>query len=85
MYGGDEDKKRKLLPAVLPFVALLALCLLVVFRVLPYLPVLLCVAAVVVALDRSLFRSVDYFLLLTFLCFFLFVGNTSAFLRSAMS
>ena len=28
-----------------------------------------------VALDRSLFRSVDYFLLLTFLCFFLFVGN----------
>ena len=56
LYGGDEDKKRKLLPAVLPFVALLALCLLV-------------------ALDRSLFRSVDYFLLLTFLCFFLFVGN----------
>ena len=55
--------------------ALLALCLLVVFRVLPYLPVLLCVAAVVVALDRSLFRSVDYFLLLTFLCFFLFLGN----------
>ena len=75
LYGGDEDKKRKLLPAVRPFVALLALCLLVVFRVLPYLPVLLCVAAVVVALDRSLFRSVDYFLLLTFLCFFLFVGN----------
>ena len=47
----------------------------VVLRVLPYLPVLLCVAAVVFAVDRRLFRSVDYFLLLTFLCFFVFIGN----------
>ena len=27
------------------------------------------------AVDRRLFRSVDYFLLLTFLCFFIFIGN----------
>ena len=30
---------------------------------------------VVAVVDRALFGQVDYFLLLTFLCFFLFVGN----------
>ena len=40
-----------------------------------FVPVLLCVAAVVLAVNRRLFRSVDYFLLLTFLCFFIFIGN----------
>ena len=33
--------------------------------------------ALVIA-DRKLFRSVDYFPLLTFVCFFLFIGNTAA-------
>ena len=54
---------------------LLALCLLVVFRILPYVPVLLCVAAVIFVVNRRLYLSVDYFLLLTFLCFFVFIGN----------
>lgn len=58
-----------------PFLALLALCLLVVFRVLPYGVALAAVLLVVLAVDRSLFRSVDFFLLLTFLCFFIFIGN----------
>ena len=60
---------------MLPFLALLALCLLVVFRVLPYGPVLLIVVAVIFVVDRSLFRQVDYSLLATFLCFFVFIGN----------
>ena len=60
---------------LLPYLALLALCLLVVFRVVPYGPALACVAAVVFLADRKLFRSVNYFLLLTFLCFFIFIGN----------
>ena len=58
-----------------PFLALLALCLLVVFRVLPYGPVLLIVVAVIFVVDRRLFRQVDYGLLATFLCFFVFIGN----------
>ena len=66
---------RPPLSAMAPFLALLVLCLLVVFRVLPYAPVLVIVAAAVLAVDRRLFRSVDYFLLLTFLCFFIFIGN----------
>ena len=32
-------------------------------------------AAAVLVLNRKLFGSVDYFLLLTFLCFFIFIGN----------
>lgn len=57
------------------YVSLLMLCLLVVFRVLPYGVALVCVLAAVLVLDRRIFRRVDYFLLLTFLCFFIFVGN----------
>ncbi len=70
-----EEEKGKLLVSLLPFLALLALCLLVVFRVCSYGPVLACVVAVVLAVNRKLFRSVDYYLLLTFLCFFIFIGN----------
>ena len=73
--GMDAGTGGALFPAMLPYLALLALCLLVVFHVLPYLPVLVCVAVVVLAVNRRLYRSVDYFLLLTFLCFFVFIGN----------
>ena len=37
--------------------------------------VLAVVAVVVLIVDRKLLGSVDYFLLLTFLCFFIFIGN----------
>lgn len=57
------------------YLFLLLLCLLVVFRVLSYLPVLICVILITFFVNRSLFKSVDYFLLLTFLCFFIFIGN----------
>ena len=71
----EEEGEAAPLSALAPYLLLLALCLLVVFRVVGFVPVLLCVAAVVLAVNRRLFRSVDYFLLLTFLCFFIFIGN----------
>lgn len=67
--------RGKLVMEILPFLVLLLLCLLVVFRVLPYIPVLLCVAVAVAVLNRRLYLEVDYFLLFTFLFFFIFVGN----------
>lgn len=70
-----ESPKAGLLRSAIPFFALLILCLLVVFRLLPYQPVLICVMAAVLLLKRKLYLSVDYFLLLTFLCFFVFIGN----------
>lgn len=70
-----ESPKAELLRSAIPFFGLLILCLLVVFRILPYQPVLVCVMAAVLLLKRKLYLSVDYFLLLTFLCFFVFIGN----------
>lgn len=79
LSGGKETGEKAgagaVAAGILPYLLLLILCLLVVFRVLPYLPVLLCVAAVIAVVNRSLYKEVDYFLLATFLCFFLFVGN----------
>lgn len=59
----------------LPFALLFAVSLAAVVHVLP---VWLCLPAVVVAtavLSRDVLRSVDWGLLATFACFFLFVGN----------
>lgn len=72
---GAGAEQRRMFLALLPFLVLLGLCLLVVLHVLPYLPVLICTAVVILAVNRRLFGSVDYFLLLTFLCFFVFIGN----------
>lgn len=60
---------------IVPYLLLLLLCLLVVFRILPYLPVLVIVAVAVLIVNRRLYLEVDYFLLFTFLFFFIFVGN----------
>ena len=70
----------KTLPAlrmryVLAYLALFALCLLTVAGVLSKPVVLVIVALAVLVLDRQLFRRVDYALLVTFVCFFVFVGN----------
>ena len=71
----NEVQKGKIFRKMIPFLFLLLLCLLVVFRILPYQPVLICVICVVLVVNRKLYLSVDYFLLLTFLCFFIFIGN----------
>ena len=71
----EEEGEAAPLSALAPYLLLLALCLLVVFRVVGYLPVLVCVALVTLLVDRRLYGAVDYALLLTFLCFFIFVGN----------
>ena len=59
-------------------ILLFVLCLLSVFRVLPYPALLPVVLAGMLIFDRSLFHKVDYGLLATFFCFFLFAGNVGA-------
>ena len=71
----SQVSKTRLFPALLPFLFLLILCLLVVFRVISYGPALIGVTVVVLVVNRRLFRSVDYCLLFTFLFFFIFIGN----------
>ena len=57
------------------FLLLFAVCLACVVRIIPW-PVMLAVLGIsILLLDRSLFAKADYFLLLTFVCFFLFIGK----------
>ena len=60
------------------YLALFLLCLLSVFRVLPYGALTAVVLAVLLLLDRSMLGKVNYSLLLTFVFFFLFAGNIGA-------
>lgn len=67
----DAPDRKKLTVYALLF----AVCLACVLRLLTW-PVMLTVLVLAVFFaDRKLFGRVDYFLLLTFVCFFLFIGN----------
>ena len=66
------DRKRVQLAG---YLALFALDLLAVARVIPYGLALLLTIAGLLILDRSIFARVDYSLLLTFVGFFVFIGN----------
>jgi len=70
MSDDHIDKKSALI-----YAALFAICILSVFGVVHYLITLAVVLIVVIAYDRHTLASVDYGLLVTFLCFFIFVGN----------
>ena len=57
------------------YCALFALCLLTVFRIVPYPLTTLVIAAFLLLFDRKRFAEVDFLLLLTFVCFFIVSGN----------
>ena len=57
------------------YAILFVLCLLAVLRIAPYGIVTAVVAIALLVLDRKLLLKVDYALLLTFICFFIFAGN----------
>lgn len=65
-------KKPKI---VAGYAVLFFLCLLAVVHLLHYVIVLAVVCIFIYFLDKKNFQSVDYSLLLTFICFFIFVGN----------
>lgn len=57
------------------YLILFLLCLLTVLHILPYQIMFLLVLTGFLLLDYCVLKDVDYFLLLTFLCFFIFIGN----------
>lgn len=65
-----HDKKR-----LISYLALFAVCLLAVLNIIHYGVALLVIITAVFFFDKSLLKRVDYPLLLTFVCFFIFVGN----------
>ena len=60
---------------LLLYFALFVLCLLTVFRIVPYLLTTAVIVLVLAVLDRKLLKQIDYMLLLTFVCFFIVSEN----------
>lgn len=57
------------------YAVLFVLCLLTVFRIVPYILTMVIVAFALLIFNRNLFKEIDYMLLLTFVCFFIISGN----------
>ena len=70
LAGAGVEKKTLVVSAVL-----FVLCLLVVLRVLVWQVLLPVLVVTLLVVDRSLLGKADFLLLLTFVCFFVFVGN----------
>ena len=59
------------------YLALFASTILIIFRVIPYPIGILLTFGLLLPMDRDALKKVDYPLLLTFVCFFIFAGNMS--------
>ncbi len=57
------------------YTALFMLCIVTVAHIVDYRVTLIAVLAVIAVTDRKIFANVDYTLLLTFVAFFVFIGN----------
>ncbi|MDD6990250.1 MAG: SLC13 family permease [Oscillospiraceae bacterium] len=71
----DENIKLQRPRYIALYAILFVLCILSVFKVINIIYVLASVCVVVAILQPSVFAKVDYGLLVTFACFFIFVGN----------
>lgn len=83
-----EDTKTKFpFLKTLIYLLLFALSIIIVFRVIHYLIGLIVILAFLLFMDRRALKKVDYGLLLTFVMFFIFAGNTARipFVSNALS
>ncbi len=74
-YTGSKSDMPK--GKLVIYLILFALSILVVFRTIPYQLGLIIIPIALLFLDKQALREVDYGLLLTFVCFFIFSGNMS--------
>lgn len=65
-----ESTAIKSVRDLLIYIGLFVLCLLTVFRIIPYLVTTAITVIVLLLIDRKLLKEIDYMLLLTFVCFF---------------
>lgn len=73
-----ENAAIKSRGGLIRYIILFAVCLLTVLKVVDYRICFCITVAALLLSDRGLFRKIDYMLLLTFVCFFVFVGNISS-------
>ena len=66
--------KKAVYPLIV-YLMLFLLCLLAVGRIFPWQAAFFAVVIMVFVVDRQVFIKVDYSLLFTFICFFIFIGN----------
>lgn len=59
------------------YLLMFAYSIVIVFRIVPYWTGLIIIPAILLGVDRDALKKVDYPLLLTFVCFFIFAGNMS--------
>ena len=71
----EQDQTKLPLWRTVTYLVLFALALVVVFRVVPYWVGLIIITLSLLFLDRKALMQVDYGLLGTFVCFFIFAGN----------
>lgn len=71
----NQEKDKIDLPKTLIYLVLFALSIIIVFRVIPYWIGLIVIPLVLLFMDRKALLQVDYPLLFTFVCFFIFSGN----------
>ena len=72
-----EEKSSFDMKRAVQYLVLFALAIAIVFRGIPYWIGLIIIPAVLIFVDRKALIMVDYPLLLTFVCFFIFSGNMS--------
>lgn len=73
----ESGESQPPLKRTILYFAVFSVSVLMVMRVIPFLIGLVIVAAVLLAADRRALAQVDYPLLFTFVCFFIFAGNMS--------
>ena len=79
MRGDDNiDNEIKNKKKLVLYIILFIVCMMTVLRILDYRITLVAVILSALVFDRKIFKKVDYFLLLTFVAFFIFVGNLRA-------
>lgn len=71
----QNETRISSIPRLIIYSLLFLVCLLCVLRILPYPLMLTVVVLAVLISDKNLLIKADYFLLLTFICFFIFIGN----------
>ena len=71
----SDDKVKLNIPRAVIYLILFAFSLIIVFRIIPYYIGLVVIPAALLIADRKALKMVDYGLLLTFVCFFIFAGN----------
>lgn len=75
--GHEKPEHEISAPFAAVYGALFIVCMLAVFKVIPYYICVPAAAAAALFTDKKLLLKADYSLLATFLCFFVFVGNIS--------